>query len=90
MWSQGPGSSANLLAICALAGWCNREKFAVRVTPEERSQLEHMVRAGKDSARVINRARILLKTGDGWPTPNVAQALNVSQGTVFNVKRRFA
>jgi len=67
-----------------------REKFAVRLTPEERSQLEHMVRAGKSSARVINRDRILLKTGEGWPAPRVAQALDVSQGTVFNVKRRFA
>ena len=38
------------------------EKFAVRLMPEERNQLEHMVRTGKGSARVINRARILLKT----------------------------
>ena len=67
-----------------------REKFPVQLTPEERSQLEHMVRAGKGSARVINRARILLKTGEGWSAPRVAQALDVSQGTVFNVKRRFA
>ena len=67
-----------------------REKFAVRLTPEERNQLEHMVRAGKGSARVINRARILLKTGEGWSAPKVAQALDVAQGTVFNVKRRFA
>ena len=64
-----------------------REKFAVRLTPEER---EHMVRAGKSSARVINRARILLKTGEGWPAPKVAQALDVSEGTVFRIKRRFA
>ncbi len=67
-----------------------REKFVVRLMPEERNQLEHMVRAGKGSGRVINRARILLKTDEGWPAPKVAQALDVAQGTVFNVKRRFA
>ena len=69
-----------------------REKFAVRLMPEERNQLEHMVRVGRGSARVINRARILLKTDEGWPfdRPRVAQALDVAQGTVFNVKRRFA
>ena len=67
-----------------------RQKYLVRLTQEERSQLEHMARAGKGSARVINRARILLKTDEGWPAPRVAQALDVSQGTVFNVKRRFA
>ena len=67
-----------------------REKFAVRLTVEERNRLEHMVRAGKGSARVTTRARILLKTGEGWPAPKVAQALDVSGGTVFRLKRRFA
>ena len=66
-----------------------REKYLVRLTQEERNQLEHMVRAGKGSARVTTRARILLKTDEGWSAPRVAQALDVSQGTVFNVKRRF-
>ena len=67
-----------------------REKFAVRLTPGERDQLEHMVRAGKGSARVTTRARILLKTDEGWSAPRVAQALDVSEGTVFRLKRRFA
>ena len=67
-----------------------REKFAVRLTPEERNQLEHMVRAGKGSARVTTRARILLKTDEGWTAPQVAKALDVSEGTVFRIKRRFA
>ena len=67
-----------------------REKFAVRLTPEERNQLEHMVRAGRSSARVTTLARILLKTDEGWSAPRVAQALDVSEGTVFRLKRRFA
>ena len=67
-----------------------REKFAVRLTPEQRDQLEHMVRAGKSPARVTTRARILLKTDEGWSAPKVAQALDVSEGTVFRLKRRFA
>ena len=67
-----------------------REKFAVRLTPEERDQLEHLVRAGKSPARVTTRARILLKTGEGWSASRVAQALDVSEGTVFRLKRRFA
>ena len=66
------------------------EKFAVRLSPEERDQLEHMVRAGKSSARVTTRARILLKTDEGWSAPRVAQALDVSEGTVFRLKRRYA
>ena len=67
-----------------------REKCAVRLMPEERNQLEHMVRAGMNSARVTTRARILLKTDEGWSAPKVAQALDVAEGTVFRIKRRFA
>lgn len=67
-----------------------REKFSVRLTPGERDWLEQMVRAGKGSAKVTARARILLKTGEGWLAPRVAQALDVSEGTVFRLKRRFA
>ena len=43
-----------------------QEKFAVRLSEEDRSQLEGLIRRGQRSARVINRARILLKTDAGW------------------------
>ena len=67
-----------------------REKYGVRLTPEQRNQLDHLVRAGKCTARVTTRARILLKTDAGWSAPQVAQALDVVEGTVFRIKRRFA
>ena len=67
-----------------------REKYGVRLTPEQRNQLEHLVRAGKSTARVTTRARILLKTDAGWSAPRVAEALEVAEGTVFRIKRRFA
>ena len=67
-----------------------REKYGVRLTPEQRNQLEHLARAGKSTARVTTRARILLKTDAGWSAPQVAQALDVVEGTVFRIKRRFA
>ena len=67
-----------------------REKYGVQLTPEQRNQLEHLVQAGKCTARVTTRARILLKTDAGWSAPQVAQALDVAEGTVFRIKRRFA
>ena len=66
------------------------EKYGVRLAPEQRDRLEHVVRAGKSSARVTTRARILLKTDDGWFAPQVAEALDVALGTVYRIKRRFA
>ena len=67
-----------------------REKYGVKLAPEERERLEGLVRSGKSPARVMARARILLKTGKGWKAPKVAEALDVSEGTVFRIKRRFA
>ena len=52
-----------------------RDKWAVRLAPEQREEVQHLIRAGKSSARVSARARILLKSDDGWPAPQVAEAL---------------
>ncbi len=47
------------------------EKYAVRLSSEGRAQLERLIRCGQRSARVINRARILLKTVEGWSASQV-------------------
>ena len=60
-----------------------REKYGVRLTAEQRNQLQHLVRAGKGTARVTVRARILLKTDEGWSAPQVAQALDVAEARCF-------
>ena len=49
-----------------------------------------LIRSGQHSARVINRARILLKSDDGWSASQVAVALDTSPRTVFCTKRRYA
>ena len=40
--------------------------------------------------RIAARARILLKVDEGWKAPQVAEALDVSEGTVYGVQRRYA
>ena len=67
-----------------------QEKFAVQLSTEDRNQLERLIRSGRSSARVINRARILLKTDGGWSASQVASALDTSPRTVFRTKRRYA
>ena len=66
------------------------DKYAVRLQPEEREELQHLIRVGKSTARVTARARILLKSDDGWAAPRVAEALDVALGTVCRIKQRFA
>ena len=67
-----------------------QEKFGVQLSTEDRVQLEGLIRKGQHSARVINRARILLKTDEGWSASRVAAALDTSERTVFRTKRRYA
>ena len=72
------------------------EQYAVRLTPDEREQLSRLIRSGKSSARIVARAhivaraRILLKVVEGWTAPQVAAALDLSKGTVYRAKRRYA
>ena len=67
-----------------------QEKFAVQLSVEDRTQLERLIRSDRRSARVINRARILLKTDEGWSASQVSAALDTSPRTVFRTKRRYA
>ena len=59
------------------------------MSAEDHGQLERLIRSGQHAARIINRARILLKTDEGWSASQVAAALDTSQRTVFRTKRRY-
>jgi transposase len=63
---------------------------AVTLTSEERSTLEIFVHRGKANARTITRARVLLKSAEGWSSAELAEAFDVCEVTVTNVRGRFA
>jgi transposase len=65
------------------------QQAAVSLTSEDRSTLETFVHRGKANARTLTRARILLKSADGWSTAKIAAAFDVCEATVTNVRRRF-
>ena len=67
-----------------------QKRYAVRLSSEDQEQLRGLIHGGRHSARVINRARILLKTDEGWSASQVVAALDTSQRTVFRTKRRYA
>jgi hypothetical protein len=69
-----------------------RNKYIVRLTPEERSELEKLVSTGKANARKITHARILLKVdanGPNWPDEKVKEALEVGTATVERIRKAF-
>ena len=69
-------------------------KYAVKLTEEERAQLRTMVGRGAAPARMLARARVLLKAnqgegGPGWTDAAIAGALEVHPATVARVRRQF-
>ena len=66
------------------------KRYTIQLTREEREQLNRLIRGGKHAARIATRARILVKIDEGWNVPQIAAALDVSEGTVYRVKRRYA
>jgi len=67
----------------------SKKQNAIKLTPDERQELERFVTRGKKSAREITRARILLLTQDGRPVTEIARTLGVSRGTIYNVYKRY-
>ena len=68
-----------------------RKKYVVRLTSEERTDLEAMVSKGKIAAYRIKHANILLASdveGLGWPDQRIAAAFSCNPRTVENVRRR--
>jgi Homeodomain-like domain len=69
------------------------KKYVVRLSREERGQLEDMIGKGKRSAQLLRKARILLKAdvseaGEGWSDSRIAEALNTSVATVFRTRQQ--
>ncbi len=70
------------------------KRFIVRLSTEEREQLEALVAKGKAAAHKLTRARILLKadcseTGPAWSDERISLALDVGTITVHRVRRDF-
>ena len=68
--------------------------YRVHLTDAERAELRGLVGSGIAPARMLTRARILLKADDGeggpgWSDAAIAGALDVNPSTVLRVRRRF-
>jgi poly-gamma-glutamate capsule biosynthesis protein CapA/YwtB (metallophosphatase superfamily) len=69
------------------------KKYVVRLSAEERERLAAFVGSGKRSARLLTKARILLKAdvseaGEGWSDSRIAEALDTSIANVERTRRQ--
>ena len=69
------------------------KKYVVRLSAEERGQLDALIRKGKSSAQRLMKARILLKAdvsedGEGWSDSRIVEALETSATTVYRTRQQ--
>ena len=69
------------------------KKYVVKLSNEEREQLNTLIRTGKHRARQLLKARILLKAdaseaGEGWSDSQIASALDTTVATVARTRQR--
>ncbi len=69
------------------------KKYVVRLSAEERQQLETLIRRGKGAARRLLKARILLKAdvseaGAGWSDSKIIAALDTSASMIYRVRKQ--
>ena len=69
------------------------KKYVVRLSGEERQQLEGLIRKGKGAARRLLKARILLKAdvsevGPRWSDNKIIAALDTSASMVYRVRKQ--
>ena len=69
------------------------KKYVVRLSGEEREQLETLIRKGMSPAQRLLKARILLKAdvseaGEGWSDSRIIKALETSVPMVYRVRKQ--
>ena len=69
------------------------KKYVVRLSAEEREQLQMLIRKGKSPTKRLLKARILLKAdvselGEGWSDSKIIEALETSASMVYRVRRQ--
>ncbi|HEV8191046.1 MAG TPA: helix-turn-helix domain-containing protein [Ktedonobacterales bacterium] len=61
----------------------------VHLSAADHERLSVVMHRGKANVRTLKRAQVLLKLDAGWTGSEIAEACDVSQNTVGNVRKRF-
>jgi transposase len=61
----------------------------VRLSETDRASLHTFIHAGKATARIFTRARVLLKAADGWTDAEICEAFDISRNTSIRVRQLY-
>ena len=64
-------------------------RYRVELTQDERDELGTLLSGGKQAARKLKRAQILLAADAGMADEEIARSIGVGGSTVYRIKRRF-
>src|SRR5258705_2247790 len=69
------------------------KRYVVRLSADEREQLEALIQKGRSPAQRLLKARILLKAdvseaGEGWSDSRIIEALETSVSMVYRVRKQ--
>lgn len=67
-----------------------KQKHIVKLSDEQKALLENITKKGNHNARVIKRAKILLKSAEGFKDKDISILADMSKKTVERVRIRFA
>ena len=65
------------------------KRHQISLSTKEKKELRLLVKKGKQSARTIARARILLLADSGKPDKEIRETLDLSQWTPQNVRKKY-
>lgn len=66
------------------------KRYLVKLTQDERAELESLIRKGRESVRKVKRGLVLLAVDNGDKDEVIAGKVRVSAGTVARIRQRFA
>jgi len=67
----------------------NKKTYEIKLTQTQRKHLEEITKKGKNGARVIKRAQILLEASEGKTDKKIVHILKVSMATVWRIRKEF-
>ncbi len=66
-----------------------KHPIPVTLSETDRASLHTFIHAGKATARIFTRARVLLKAADGWTDAEICEALDSSRNTSIRVRQLY-
>jgi transposase len=67
----------------------NQQKHIIKLSVQQKRQLQEIINKGKHKSRDIKRAQILLKSNQGIKDKDIAVLVGTSERTVERVRQRF-